>query len=47
MQTPETNTHMRPEYDFCGGVRGKYAATLREEGYSIVGREVHYDVDCC
>jgi hypothetical protein len=26
---------MRPEYDFSGGVRGKYAKTLREEGYSI------------
>ena len=26
---------MRAEYDFSGGVRGKYAATLREEGYTI------------
>jgi hypothetical protein len=25
----------RPEYDFSGGVRGKYAKTLREEGYTI------------
>jgi hypothetical protein len=23
------------EYDFTGGVRGKYARTLREEGYTI------------
>jgi hypothetical protein len=28
-------TDMRPEYDFSGGVRGKYAAALREEGYTI------------
>ena len=34
-------TDMNPEYDFSGGVRGKYAATLREEGYTI--RE--YDTD--
>ena len=26
---------MRAEYDFSGGVRGKYAATLRNEGYTI------------
>lgn len=26
---------MRPEYDFTGGVRGKYAKALREHGYSI------------
>lgn len=26
---------MRPEYDFSGGVRGKYARTLREQGYTI------------
>lgn len=32
---------MRPEYDFSGGVRGKYAATLREEGYTL--REYHED----
>ena len=26
---------MRPEYDFTGGERGKYAQALRENGYSI------------
>jgi len=26
---------MRPEYDFRGGVRGKYAKSLREDGYTI------------
>jgi len=26
---------MRPEYDFTGGVRGKYARELRENGYTI------------
>ncbi|MBI3242811.1 MAG: hypothetical protein HYZ49_11010 [Chloroflexi bacterium] len=26
---------MRPEYDFSDGVRGKYAKTLRENGYVI------------
>lgn len=26
---------MRPEYDFSGGVRGKYAKRLRENGYTI------------
>ena len=26
---------MRPEYDFSGGVRGKHAKTLREDGYTI------------
>lgn len=26
---------MRPDYDFSGGVRGKYAKSLREDGYSI------------
>ena len=26
---------MRAEYDFSGGVRGKYAKTLRENGYVI------------
>lgn len=26
---------MRPEYDFSGGVRGKYAAALREKGYTV------------
>ena len=31
----ESEPDMRAEYDFSGGVRGKYAATLREEGYTI------------
>ena len=26
---------MRPEYDFTGGTRGKYARALRENGYVI------------
>lgn len=26
---------MRPEYDFSGGVRGKYAAALRKGGYTV------------
>lgn len=26
---------MRPEYDFTGGIRGKYAKALRENGYTI------------
>ncbi|MBF0200629.1 MAG: hypothetical protein HQK66_04825 [Desulfamplus sp.] len=26
---------MRPEYDFSGGVRGKYAKRLKENGYTI------------
>ncbi len=26
---------MMPEYDFSGGVRGKYAKALREQGYTI------------
>jgi len=26
---------MRPEYDFSGGVRGKYAKTLKKNGYMI------------
>ncbi len=30
-----TNDDMLPEYDFSGGVRGKYAKTLREQGYTI------------
>ena len=32
---------MRPEYDFSGGVRGKYAKALRENGYTI--RVYHAD----
>jgi hypothetical protein len=30
-----TDDGMRPEYDFTGGVRGKYARELRENGYTI------------
>ena len=30
-----TGDDMRPEYDFTGGVRGKYARELREHGYTI------------
>ena len=30
-----TDDDMRPEYDFTGGVRGKYARELREHGYTI------------
>ena len=26
---------MRPEYDFSGGVRGKYAQELKEQGYTV------------
>jgi len=33
---PEDNlSEMRAEYDFSGGVRGKYARSLRENGYPI------------
>ncbi len=32
---------LRPEYDFSGGVRGKYAKTLKENGYTI--RVYHRD----
>ena len=44
MSTPVTDNEigeMRAEYDFSGGVHGKYATKLREEGYVI--RE--YDAD--
>ena len=34
-KTAHTADEMRPEYDFSGGVRGKYAKTLRENGYTI------------
>jgi hypothetical protein len=37
----ETSDDMRAEYDFSGGVRGKYAKALREQGYTI--REYHDD----
>jgi len=33
--TKTLDDDMRPEYDFSGGVRGKYAKALREEGYTI------------
>ncbi len=32
---------MRPEYDFSGGIRGKYARQLKENGYTI--RVYHTD----
>lgn len=32
----EKNTkETRPEYDFSGGIRGKYARALKENGYTI------------
>jgi hypothetical protein len=31
----ESEPDMRAEYDFSEGVRGKFAAALREEGYTI------------
>ena len=35
--TSNTHTHddMQPEYDFSGGIRGKYAKRLKENGYTI------------
>ena len=30
-----SDNDLLPEYDFSGGVRGKYARALREHGYSI------------
>jgi hypothetical protein len=33
--TKTSNDEMLPEYDFSSGVRGKYAKSLREEGYTI------------
>ena len=33
--TESADPEMRTEYDFSGGVRGKYAKQLREEGYTI------------
>ncbi len=33
--TSTSDEDMRPEYDFSGGVRGKYARALREQGYTI------------
>ncbi len=29
------NDELRPEYDFSGGERGKYAKALKEKGYTI------------
>jgi hypothetical protein len=34
-KTSKESNEMRREYDFSGGVRGKYAKTLRENGYII------------
>lgn len=31
----QTKEEMRPEYDFSGAVRGKYARSLRDDGYVI------------
>ncbi len=31
----EARDAMQPEYDFSGGVRGKYAKRLKEDGYTI------------
>jgi hypothetical protein len=33
--TPINADNMRAEYDFSGGVRGKYAKDMREHGYTI------------
>jgi hypothetical protein len=33
--TSASDDDMRPEYDFSGGVRGKYARALRGQGYTI------------
>jgi len=35
-KTPPTNDEMRQEYDFTGGVRGKYAARFEEASNVIV-----------
>ncbi len=40
-RTDMVDDDVRPEYDFTGGVRGKYARTLREEGYTL--RVYHAD----
>ncbi len=37
----ETPLDIRPEYDFSGGIRGKYAKTLKKNGYTI--RVYHAD----
>ena len=41
--TSKQHTHddMQPEYDFSGGIRGKYAKALKENGYVI--RIYHHD----
>ena len=31
----QTDNDMQPEYDFSGGIRGKYAKRLTENGYTI------------
>jgi hypothetical protein len=33
--TQQTDDEMQPEYDFSGGIRGKYAQKLKEQGYTI------------
>jgi hypothetical protein len=33
--TSASDEDMQPEYDFSGGVRGKYARALRERGYTL------------
>ncbi len=35
LSNTQLHDDMAPEYDFSGGVRGKYAKTLKEEGYLI------------
>ncbi len=41
IDTEESTDEMRPEYNFEGGVRGKYAKRMREEGYTL--RVYHND----
>ncbi len=33
--TAVEDEEIRPEYDFSGGVRGKHAKVLREDGYTV------------
>lgn len=40
-KTKIADDEMLPHYDFSGGVRGKYAKRLRENGYTI--RVIHDD----
>lgn len=32
----QSSEEMQPEYDFSGGVRGKYAKRLKDNGYTIL-----------